>query len=76
MILIVLFYLNQLSQKHKLTYPEKGDFKVDDHYVFEIGGKAKTNKQIAGIENAFIASDDIEFGYENKIPLWLFGFLY
>ncbi|MCF6213519.1 MAG: AAA family ATPase [Flavobacteriaceae bacterium] len=71
-----MFFLNQLSQKHQLTYPDKGDFKVDDHYIFEIGGKAKTNKQIAGIENAFIASDDIEFGYENKIPLWLFGFLY
>jgi hypothetical protein len=28
------------------------------------------------LENAFIASDDIEYGYQNKIPLWLFGFLY
>lgn len=71
-----LFFLNQLSQNHKLTYPDKGDFKVDDYYVFEVGDKDKTNKQIEGFENAFIASDNIEFGYENKIPLWLFGFLY
>jgi len=28
------------------------------------------------IENSFIASDDIEVGFGNKIPLWLFGFLY
>jgi hypothetical protein len=42
----------------------------------EIGGKTKTRKQIKSIENAFVAADDIEFGSSNKIPLWLFGFLY
>ncbi|MDP3433546.1 MAG: AAA family ATPase, partial [Bacteroidota bacterium] len=42
----------------------------------EIGGKNKTRKQIAGIENSYIAADNIEFAYQNKIPLWLFGFLY
>lgn len=41
-----------------------------------IGGKNKTRKQITGIENAFIAADNIEYDYQNKIPLWLFGFLY
>lgn len=71
-----IFFLNQLSQNHKLTYPDKGDFKIDERYIFEIGGKDKTQKQIVEIENAFIAADNIEFGYENKIPLWLFGFLY
>ncbi len=70
------FFLNQLTQNHIVTYPKKGDFFVDDKYLFEIGGKDKTNKQIEGIENAFIAADDIEYGYKNKIPLWLFGFLY
>jgi len=70
------FFLNQLSQNHTVTYPKKGDFLVNDKYLFEVGGKDKTNKQIAGIENAFIAADDIEYGYKNKIPLWLFGFLY
>ena len=24
----------------------------------------------------FVAADDVETGYGNKIPLWLFGFLY
>jgi predicted AAA+ superfamily ATPase len=70
------FFLNQLSVDHNVTYPENGDFMIDEKYLFEVGGKNKTRKQIAGIENAFIAADDFEFGYENKIPLWLFGFLY
>jgi predicted AAA+ superfamily ATPase len=71
-----IFFLNQLSQNHKLTYPDKGDFLVDDKFLFEVGGKDKTNKQIKDITNAYIAADNIEMGYENKIPLWLFGFLY
>jgi hypothetical protein len=70
------FFLNQLLQNHQVTYPDKGDFLVDNKYLFEIGGKNKTGKQIAGVENAFIAADNIEYGYDNKIPLWLFGFLY
>ncbi|RUA06752.1 MAG: AAA family ATPase [Flavobacteriia bacterium] len=70
------FFLNQLSVNHNVTYPKVGDFMVDDKYLFEVGGKSKTQKQIAGIENAFIAADDIEYGFRNKIPLWLFGFMY
>ena len=26
--------------------------------------------------NAYIAADNIEYALGNKIPLWLFGFLY
>ena len=70
------FFYNQLQVKHNLTYPKKGDFFVDKKYLFEVGGKDKTNKQIAGIKNAYIVADDIEYGFNNKIPLWLFGFLY
>ena len=70
------FFLNQLSVKHKVTYPKTGDFMVDGKYLFEVGGKNKTQKQIAGIENSFIAADDMEYGFRNKIPLWLFGFMY
>ena len=33
-------------------------------------------KQIAGIPNSYLALDDIESGFKNEIPLWLFGFLY
>ena len=70
------FFLNQIMQNHTATYPIKGDFLIDEKYLFEVGGKNKSLKQIAGIENSYIAADDIEYGFENKIPLWLFGFLY
>jgi len=70
------FFVNQLSYKHLVEYTKQGDFRVDWMYTFEIGGPQKTKKQIKDLENAFIASDDIEYGYQNKIPLWLFGFLY
>jgi hypothetical protein len=70
------FILNQLAEKHNITYPEKGDFLVDEKYLFEVGGKNKTAKQIEGLENAYIISDNIEFGVGNTIPLWLFGFMY
>ena len=40
------------------------------------GGKEKTGRQIAGVKDAYIVADDIEYGHERKIPLWLFGFLY
>lgn len=43
---------------------------------FEIGGKDKNNEQIKDLTNAFIVADNIEFGFKNKIPLWLFGFMY
>jgi len=70
------FFLNQLLVKHSVSYPGKGDFLVDGKYLFEVGGSSKNTKQIAGLENAFIAADDIEFPDGRKIPLWLFGFLY
>lgn len=70
------FFFNQLSNNYKLTYPEKGDFKVNNNYIFEVGGKSKNQKQIINLMNSFIAADDLEIGFENKIPLWLFGFLY
>jgi predicted AAA+ superfamily ATPase len=70
------FFLSQLSHLHQLTLPEKGDFLIDDKYIFEIGGKSKTQKQIAGLDNAFIVKDDIETGIKNSIPLWMFGLMY
>lgn len=70
------FFLNQLQVSHSINWSEKSDFLVDDKYTFEIGGKNKNRKQISGIENAFVAADNIEYAQQNKIPLWLFGFLY
>lgn len=70
------FVVNQLSKTSVVTYPQTGDFFVNDKYLFEVGGKNKSNKQISGIENSFILADNIEIGFGNKIPVWLMGFLY
>jgi hypothetical protein len=70
------FFANQIKESHIIQYATKGDFLVNNKYIFEIGGKNKSTKQIDKIENAFIVADDIEYGFDNKIPLWLFGFLY
>jgi hypothetical protein len=71
-----VFFANQLQVLHELSIPVKGDFLVDDQYLFEIGGKNKSFKQIKDIANSFVVADELEMGFGNKIPLWLFGFLY
>jgi len=70
------FFLNQLSHNHTVEYPNSGDFWVDNKFLFEIGGKSKSGKQIKNANNAYIAADNIEYGFDKKIPLWLFGMLY
>ena len=70
------FWMNQLSQLHNVTLPQNGDFLIDNQYTFEIGGKNKSNKQIQGVNDAYVVKDDIEIGSAGVIPLWLFGFLY
>jgi len=70
------FFFNQVKALHKVTATIHGDFLVDNRYIFEIGGRNKKYSQIANIANSFVAADDLEIGYKNTIPLWLFGFLY
>lgn len=70
------FFVNQLAYHHRVEYAKQGDFLVDRTYTIEVGGLSKDGKQIAEVPNAFIAADDIEYALGNKIPLWLFGFLY
>jgi len=65
-----------LSNAHDISVPKDGDFLVDEKYLFEIGGKNKSFKQIKDKDNSFVVADDMEIGFGNKIPLWLFGFLY
>jgi len=69
------FFVSQLNG-HQINYFNQGDFLIDEKYVFEIGGKSKDSSQIKDIKNGYLVIDDIESGYLNKIPLWLFGFLY
>lgn len=70
------FFLSQLHLTHKVQAPEKGDFVVNNKYIFEVGGIAKNQKQIAGLKNAFIVNDDLEYPQGKNIPLWMVGCLY
>lgn len=65
-----------LVPAHKLNEPQTGDLLVDEKYLFEIGGKNKQYKQIANLPDSYVIVDDTESGFGNKIPMWLFGFLY
>jgi len=70
------FFANQVSQRSKLHISKQRDFTIDKKYRVEIGGKNKSFNQIKDLPNSFVVADEIECGKGNKIPLWLFGFLY
>ena len=79
------FFVNQIKNAlaennqfidESIYASKQGDFLVNNTYTFEVGGKSKGFKQIKDIPNSYVASDEIDIGYKNKIPLWLFGFLY
>lgn len=70
------FFVNQLMHQHEVEYGRYADFVIDGKYTIEVGGQSKDGKQIAGTKDAFIAADGMEYALGNKIPLWLFGFLY
>lgn len=69
------FFMNQTRVMHDVITSSVADFQIG-RYTFEVGGKNKTQKQIAGVSNAFVVKDDIEIGYQNVVPLWLFGLMY
>lgn len=79
------FFVNQLDNYYKnrqslsddgIFASKAGDFYCEEKYTFEVGGKNKSFEQIKDMPNSYVASDDMEVGIGNKIPLWLFGFLY
>ena len=70
------FFFNQLKTVSKVISGGKPDFKINNKYSIEVGGKNKGHEQIMGIQNAYLALDNLEYGFMNKIPLWLFGMLY
>jgi predicted AAA+ superfamily ATPase len=70
------FLLNQLLNAGLEVYaPTEGDFLVNE-LILEAGGKTKSSRQVSHQKKWAIAADNIETGYDRKIPLWLFGFLY
>ncbi len=70
------YFVSQVGARHKLHYVDRGDFLIDERYTVEIGGKNKDFSQIKDIPESYVVADDVEVGFGNKIPLWLFGFLY
>lgn len=79
-----VFFVNQLTNYFRMQdsflpttveYASHGDYRVNDA-IFEVGGKSKSFDQVKDIPNSYVASDDIEIGHGNRIPLWLFGTMY
>ena len=69
------FFFNQMRANYEVYSSREADFKIDD-FTFEIGGKNKSQRQIANAENGIVVKDDIEIAYKNIIPLFQFGFTY
>jgi predicted AAA+ superfamily ATPase len=72
------YFVNQLRNAgHSVELAKTGDIYIDGKWTFEIGGPSKGSSQIKNLgENAYLALDELEHPYLNRIPLWLFGFLY
>jgi predicted AAA+ superfamily ATPase len=69
------FFLSQVQINQEVYASKTADFLINGK-TFEVGGKNKSKKQIAGVKDAFVVKDDIEYGYDNTIPLWHFGMSY
>ena len=69
------FFLSQMQVNQEVFASKAADFLINGK-TFEVGGKGKGKKQIAEVKDAFVVKDDIEYGYENTIPLWHFGMGY
>lgn len=69
------FFMNQTRVMYDVMTSSVSDFQIDA-YTFEVGGRNKKQKQIEGVDKAFLVKDDVEVGYGNVLPLWLFGLLY
>jgi len=70
-----VFFMSMIGEEN-IEVANKGDFVVDGQHTVEIGGKNKSFKQIKDVDKSYVVADDLEVGFGNKIPLWLFGFLY
>ncbi|HDR50708.1 MAG TPA: hypothetical protein ENN90_03680 [Mariniphaga anaerophila] len=65
------FFYNQVGYMLPVNSSEIADFQIDNTWHFLVGGH-----DAEPAEGCLAAADMIETGAKNKIPLWLFGFLY
>lgn len=71
-----MFFVSQVRAKHAVYSSPVADFMVDNQVTIEVGGPGKKFRQIAGVDDSYLAVDDLVVGSGRRIPLWLFGFLY
>lgn len=69
------FFLNQMRMLGEVYASSISDFEFKD-MTFEIGGRSKGQSQLRGAEKGYVVKADIEYGYQNVLPLWAFGLLY
>lgn len=62
-------------EKYETMESPISDFEIDGR-TFEVGGRKKGKKQIIDAKEGYVVKDDIEYVFDNQIPLWMFGFLY
>lgn len=69
------FFSNALWKDHKVNLGPRDTYIVDDKYKFKICDAQKSSK-IRYNTDTIYARYNTEVGQDNKIPLWLLGFLY
>jgi predicted AAA+ superfamily ATPase len=67
------FFFNQLKVNQDVMTSSVSDIQIGNR-TFEVG--CKKQKQLQGVDHGFVVKDDIETGYLNVIPLWMFGLNY
>ena len=68
-------FLCWMKRSHTVLESSVSDFEIDGK-TFEVGGRKKGKKQIADVTDGYVVADDIEYAFQNKIPIWMFGFIY
>lgn len=69
------FFMNQMRVVGDVMCSPVSDFLING-MTFEIGGRKKGQKQISEVDKGYVVKDDIETGYANVLPLWVFGLMY
>ena len=63
------------KQKYETLESPVSDFEIEGK-TFEVGGRKKGKKQIEDVKDGYVVKDNIEYAFDNQVPLWMFGFLY
>jgi hypothetical protein len=49
-------FVTSMLKDHDIKLAKKGDFVIDDRYLFEVGGKKKSFKQVKDMPNSYVIS--------------------